>query len=136
MRLALPTLLFSLSMIVSAAAAEPMPLCGKGPRADCVVDGDTIWIGREKIRLAGIDAPEGDGRCAAERELAARAMLRLAELMSEATGVERLGLDRYGRTLAIILTTAGSVNDALVSERLARPWEGSRKSWCGAQASS
>ena len=47
-----------------------------------VIDGDTlavrarIWLGQEltvRARIAGIDAPELRGRCAAERDLAVRA---------------------------------------------------------------
>lgn len=113
------------------AAAEPMALCGKGLRGDCVVDGDTVWIGREKIRLANIDAPESDGKCDAERELAARARARLAELMGEAGSIRRIGTDVYGRTLAVIGTRDDSVNEILVSEKLVRRWEGRRRSWCG-----
>lgn len=130
MRLAPAFLALLFALLPHGAAADPMALCGKGPRSDCVVDGDTLWIGREKIRLVGIDAPESDASCDAERELAGRATIRLAELMSGAVAVERQGQDRYGRTLAVILTKGGSVNEALVSENLARHWQGRREPWC------
>ncbi len=32
--------------------------CHTGGGINCVVDGDTFWIGGEKVRIAGIDAPE------------------------------------------------------------------------------
>lgn len=127
----LPALLGLLFLLpIQNAAGGSMPLCGSGPRTDCVVDGDTLWLGREKIRLAGIDAPESDGRCASERDLAARAKSRLAELMTGARGIERQGIDRYGRTLAVITTDKGSINEALIVENLARPWQGRRQPWC------
>jgi micrococcal nuclease len=31
--------------------------CQWGGGSNCVVDGDTFWIGGEKVRIAGIDAP-------------------------------------------------------------------------------
>ncbi|MEV5031660.1 thermonuclease family protein [Sphingobium sp. LMC3-1-1.1] len=68
-----------------------------------VVDGDTIRAGGERIRLLGIDAPEihgcrqgrvcvpGDGQ-ASKRSLEA--------MMGGRISVQRVGQDRYGRTLA------------------------------------
>jgi endonuclease YncB( thermonuclease family) len=76
------------------ASAEPMARCHGPYRTTCVVNGDTVWIAGEKIRLADIDAPEVEGQCNAERQGAARAAERLAELLS--TGpylIERRGLD-------------------------------------------
>lgn len=32
--------------------------CFKGGGTNCVVDGDTAWIDRVKVRVADIDAPE------------------------------------------------------------------------------
>jgi len=68
-----------------------------------VIDGDTIRAGDERIRLLGIDAPEihgcrqgrvcapGDGQ-ASKRSLEA--------MMGGRISVQRVGQDRYGRTLA------------------------------------
>lgn len=68
-----------------------------------VVDGDTIRLGSERVRLLGIDAPEihgcrpgrvcvpGDGE-ASKRSL--------ARMISGGIRVQRVGQDRYGRTLA------------------------------------
>ena len=39
-----------------------MPICGFGRRINCVVDGDTLWLDGEKIRLDSINAPEVEGR--------------------------------------------------------------------------
>jgi hypothetical protein len=57
-----------------------------------VVDGDTIRLGAERIRILNIDAPETEGRakCNAERRLAALATMTLTEII---TG-ERLEIDR------------------------------------------
>lgn len=62
-----------------AFPATALPICGNGLRVTCVVDGDPVWIEREKIRLLGIDAPElSPPRCGQEALWAAEARDRLA----------------------------------------------------------
>ena len=114
-------------MILAALTAAALAVCPTtGTRHHCVIDGDTIWWQGEKIRIAEIDTPEMDGRCAAERALARQAQARLVELLAEhPVRFKRVGVDRYGRTLA----TFGAVSEALISEGLAQPWE-ERKEWC------
>lgn len=114
-------------MILTAIA---IAICPPPPaqRITCVVDGDTVWIDREKIRLADIDAPEINSECAAERALAIRALDRLAALLTgREVSIKRKGTDRYGRTLAKF----DDIGDQLVHEGLARRWEGKRRGWCG-----
>jgi endonuclease YncB( thermonuclease family) len=113
------------------AAANAIGYCGKGPRIDCIVDGDTLWLNGEKIRLAGIDAPEPHGRCVAESRISARASARLKQLV-EAGGwtIERTGRDRFGRTLARFRTAQGTFGEVLVREGLAKVWHGHKARWC------
>lgn len=113
------------------AAVRPMPICGGGKRISCVVDGDTFWIDGEKVRIASIDAPEVQGRCQRERDLARRATERLSGILS--TGgfqLTRTGVDRYGRTLALVDTGRGEAGAILVREGLAKRWEGRKAEWC------
>ena len=97
-----------------------------------VVDGDTLRIGAERIRLSDIDAPEtSQAKCRAERRLGERAKGRMGELVADGELViERRGLDRYGRTLATVTAGGVDVGAQLVAEGLARPYEGRRRSWC------
>lgn len=79
------------------------------------VDGDTLRCGRERIRLLGIDAPELPGHCHQGRNCApgdpfASMQSLTAALRSGPISIERVGQDRYGRTLALV--TAGKVNVA------------------------
>src|SRR5918997_6175625 len=61
-------------------------LCHEGGGTNCVVDGDTVWIAGEKVRIAGIDAPEThEPQCAAEAELGKRSAVRLQALLSSGT---------------------------------------------------
>ncbi|MFC3722024.1 thermonuclease family protein [Neoaquamicrobium sediminum] len=106
------------------------------PVALRIWDGDTFRIGfgsgSERVRLADIDAPEIEGKCAYERELARRSQLRLAELLSgRPIVIVRQGQDRHGRTLAILSIASGNVGGILVREGLARNWHGRREPWCG-----
>lgn len=118
-------------LALASSPAAAMDICGSGKRHTCVVDGDTVWIAGEKIRLLDIDAPETDGACDAERMLSAQATRRLAELLeTDAARIERDGLDRFGRTLAILRIGGVSAGGQLVEEGLARPWSGRRESWC------
>jgi micrococcal nuclease len=112
-----------LALALAIAACQPPP----AQRVTCVVDGDTVWIEREKIRLLDIDAPEMEGRCPAERALAVRSRDRLIVLLrGREVTIAREGLDKYGRTLARL----DDVGDQLVREGLARRW-GDRRGWCG-----
>jgi len=112
-------------------AARAMPICGGGYRANCVVDGDTVWIDHEKIRLETIDAPEIHGRCNYETDLAAKATKRLQSLLSgRRMTIVRSGNDIYGRTLARVSTDRGEIGGILASEGLARLWTGHREPWC------
>lgn len=101
---------------------------------NCVVDGDTFRFHGEKIRIADIDTPETHGpRCAAEGELGAQATRRLQTLMNEGPFSLESGdrdTDRYGRTLRVVTRKGQSIGNQLVTEGLARHWDGARRPWC------
>lgn len=103
-----------------------------------VVDGDTITVGGETIRIANIDAPEtGRAKCDAERRLGKAAARRTADLVAAGVVVLHRGdpatgrkFDRYGRTLATVSVNGRDVGKVLVAEGLARLWDGKRHPWC------
>ncbi len=109
--------------------------CGKGKRVTCVVDGDTVWLDGEKIRVADIDTPEiTNPKCRSERERGERAANRLVSLLNQgAIRIEGSGdrdKDKYGRLLRTIAVNGRGVGDILIREELARPWTGQRRPWC------
>lgn len=107
-----------------------MTICIEPIWHNCIVDGDTVWVGSEKIRLQSMDAPEIDGRCSYERELAQRAKRRLSAILSSSPfSVSRSGKDRYGRALAAIYNSDGEAGATMVREGLARVWRGRREPW-------
>lgn len=97
-------------------------------------DGDTFRVGSrggESVRIFNIDAPEIEGRCRFEIDLAQQSKLELARLMDgHQVRIQRQGKDRYGRTLAAISIDGQDVGDQLVSKGLARTWSGRREPWC------
>lgn len=95
-----------------------------------VIDGDTIHIGGENIRILDLDTPEMRGKCDAERRLARLAKKRLQTLLNAPYRVERRGKGYYGRTLAHVWVNGEKVSDVLIREGYGRPYAGGRKPWC------
>lgn len=108
--------------------------CSGPVRTTCVVDGDTFWLEGTKIRIADINTPEvSSSQCGAELALGERATDRLVALLNEG-GFSLETVDRdedsFGRKLRIVTRNGESLGSILVSEGLAEPWTGSRRSWC------
>jgi micrococcal nuclease len=115
--------------------AATFTLCAKKMQANCVIDGDTIRYGGEKVRIMDIDAPEiHEPKCASEKALGDRATLRLLEIINAGPiTLVRVGhrdRDQYGRHLRTIQRNGRSITEVMVAEGLARKWDGRRRSWC------
>lgn len=100
-----------------------------------VWDGDSIRLGltseAEAVRIFNIDAPEIEGQCAYETNLAQHSKNRLASLLAgQRVEINRQGKDRYGRSLAAVTVNGVDAGHILVSEGMARSWSGRRESWC------
>lgn len=123
----------------SVGPATPAPairfgLCHSGGGTNCVVDGDTFWMAREKIRIADIDTPETHPpRCAEEARLGAAATARLHALLNAGPftlqPIDR-DTDRYGRKLRVVMRGGESLGGVLVDEGLARWYGNGRRRWC------
>ena len=99
-----------------------------------VVDGDTIAVDGEMVRIIGLDAPETHRpQCEAERRLGEAATARLRALVAEGVTMQSHGRDRWHRTLAVVTDRRGrDVADVLIREGLARNYNGRgrREGWC------
>lgn len=108
--------------------------CQWGGGSNCVVDGDTFRIRGEKVRIAGIDAPETHpSRCAYEARLGNAATTRLHALLnSGAVTMTHIDRDRdvYGRLLRNVQVDGADVGEAMVGAGVAREYGGGRRSWC------
>jgi micrococcal nuclease len=122
-----------------AAASVQFSLCSGSMDTDCVVDGDTIRVKNDKIRLVGFNTPETcEPACPAEAAKGEQAKLRLLELLNSgslafAATADR-DRDRYGRLLRSVAVNGRDVADILISEGLAEPYQGG-KSAIGARRS-
>jgi Micrococcal nuclease (thermonuclease) homologs len=135
-------------MLVTAYLCAAAAVCDATPTRVFVLDGDTVVINQERIRLDGIDAPELKGKCDNEKRLANAARMRLGEIIDGSHlivarkpidrrgefGEQRFKTDRYGRTLAPLLADGHDVGEQILREGLARKWtkkwDGRQEPWC------
>lgn len=108
-------------------------LCGKDHSEACVIDGDTLAIGKRRVRLTGFDAPELDGECETERLLARQARDELAAWLNtgpfELDGGAEPPRDRYGRELRAARRGGEDLADTMLERGLARSGAQDRD-WC------
>ena len=115
--------------------------CGPGRGNACVTDGDTFKLGRRKIRIVGIDAPETHpANCAEEARLGEAATVELMRLLNQGpfamTGRIDDMTDRYGRDLRVVTRkkpdgSTQSIAEDMRSSGLAHRYLGTKTSWCG-----
>ena len=125
----------SVKQLASIANIPRFNICAGPVRRTCVVDGDTIWLEGEKIRIADVDTPEiSEPKCQSEYDRGISARDRLADLLNEGEfDVLPIGgrdQDGYGRKLRVLVRNGQSIGDQLVREGLARTWTGRREPWC------
>jgi len=119
LRLGLSLAVMLAASLISCASA-PAAEFDRQPLSGCVVtDGDTIRCEGERIRLLGIDAPELEGHCRPGRECVAGDPLRSKLALEQAIAgkpltIERVGKDRYGRTLGVIYAGGQNVSCTLI----------------------
>ena len=115
--------------------------CGPGRGNACVIDGDTFKLGKRKVRIVGIDAPETHpANCPEEARLGEAATAELMRLLNHGpfTMTARIddSRDRYGRDLRVISRTrpdgrGQSVAADMRAVGLAHRYLGYKTSWCG-----
>lgn len=97
------------------------------------VDGDTLEINGERVRILDIDTPEVTyAKCGREKIAGFRAAIALQELLETGKPItlQRHGTDKYDRTLAHVFVGDISVSDYMLQSGHARPYGGGSKSWC------
>ena len=95
------------------------------------LDGDTIIVGQEHIRIVGLDTPEIRGRCLEDAEKAVEAKAALTRLLTAGSvQIERSAFpDRYGRTLAVVKVDGIDVAETMISGGYARPLKAHERRW-------
>jgi len=110
-------LAIALCLLPFAATATDIPGLVVGQAS--VIDGDTIEIHGQRIRLEGIDAPESNQVCEAQGKRDVRcgqqAALFLADMIGRQTVYcSQTGTDRYRRVLADCEVAGRNIGDAMV----------------------
>lgn len=113
------TLIVIATMALPASAAVAENITG----VPTVIDGDTIDIHGQRIRLHGIDAPESKQICVsggAKYRCGQKAALALSDRIGRGSVTcEARDTDRYGRVIAVCFKDQEDLNGWLVSQGLA-----------------
>lgn len=114
--------------------------CGVGRSHACVVDGDTFRLGKRRVRIIGIDAPETHpARCTEEARLGEAATVKLQQLLNqgpfEMVAPAYGSTDKYGRDLRTVQRKRpdGSWQSIATNMResgLAHRYTGFKTGWC------
>ena len=107
---------------VRAAAGERETISGVAR----VLDGDTFEVAGERVRLIGIDSPEGAQMCQADGHDWPCGQIATAEVYAvvgaDPVTCEVYGRDRWGRALAECFQAGQSINAAIVRRGWALSW--------------
>lgn len=104
-----------------------------------VIDGDTIDVHGERIRVVNLDAPDvgSHAKCPLEEregQAAKSYAINLVRAADEVGLADREGLDRYGRSLARITLDGEDFAAMMIAAGHGRPWRGRSSNWCVADA--
>ena len=112
-------------------------LCENRASSACVIDGDTIMIGKRKIRMSGYNAPELAGECSEEKSLALESRGALVQWLNAGpflmSGGDVPPYDKYGRELREFRRGNDWLADVMIRGGLAQQsgWGFVRGGWCG-----
>ena len=105
---------FVFSLVLSPVVQSQKLITGKAK----VIDGDTIHIGNNKIRLHGIDAPEQKQTCTIEGNewnCGLDAMIFLSNLINKKSVSCKINdIDRYKRFVAICFIDNININQVMI----------------------
>ncbi len=106
--------------------------CANHKTPGCVLDGDTIYVGRKRVEIAGLDAPQiSDAQCALEESRGVDAAVRLLALLNSGkVNVSSTFHDQFGRAVRKVEVDGRDVATAMISAGVAREYGGGRRSWC------
>ena len=124
----------SILLIIAFGSAHADNLTGK-PR---ITDGDTFWIGKTKIRLHGIDAPETKQECAGQDGTPYRCGEASTDALRALVGVspvrcEGNTFDRYKRLIATCYSGNININAEMVRQGWALAYRRYSKDYVSAE---
>ena len=104
-----------------------------------IVDGDTVdvdvdlgfavWLKKQRVRMHGSDTPESRTRDLTEKWYGKLSKKWLEDtLANQEVTLKSLGKGKFGRILGILEINGQSINDKMIEENMAVPYEGQSKS--------
>ena len=102
-----------------------------------ILDGDTLELGKTRVRLHGIDAPESRQSCVVDGhrwacgEKATRALTE--RIGSRTVGCEERARDRYGRSVAVCRVAGEDLNAWMVRQGWALAYRRYSRAYVGAE---
>jgi micrococcal nuclease len=117
----------------AARRARMFRQCYESDGPNCVVTGDTIYVAGQKLRIAGIEAPQIDhARCPEERGRGIDSAVRLADLLNSGkVSVGPAFRDSAGREVRSVELDGLDLGQRMIDEGIAKPADGSSTDWCG-----
>jgi endonuclease YncB( thermonuclease family) len=116
----------------AAARAQRFGQCYNAEGTNCVLDGGTIYVGGERVQIAGIAAPQIQGAaCSRERSRGIEAAVRLADLLN--SGKVTLGRafrEPDGREVRKVQVDGEDVAATMIDAGVAREPGSEDGSWC------
>lgn len=140
------TTIFAITLLpitsIASAACYDWPL--RERHGEYAYDGDTIYvnipglpgeIAEMSVRVRGVDTPEIRGKCESEKSLAGKARDFARQSLKSAKRVEFCEPEwgRYGgRVVASVRIDGRALDQELINQGLARPYDGKtkRQPWC------
>ena len=97
-----------------------------------VVDGDTIVVGDEHIRVHKLDAPEiRNAECSTEKALGLQAKAFVEGYLYDAEiTITRTGKKTWGRSEADVYVDGVSLTDTVIAHGYGVRWSGDKHDWC------
>lgn len=110
-------LVLALISVLAAPPAHAADIAGKAR----VIDGDTIVVAGERIRLRGIDAPEMDQECRSHKGIAYKCGVLAAKALAGIVGSQPVTCkdatrDRSGRLAAVCFIGWANINEQMVAD--------------------
>lgn len=139
------SLLLTVGLLIGTPAHAQNTSKGHFSGTSRAIDGDTLMVGGQRVRLIGIDAPESEQTCKLAwnawtcGEDAKAALRRTVE--GNTVDCDRKGYDVYGRTLATCTLATGSqtgrdLGEAMLAAGFAIAISGGPPSYSGIEAKS
>jgi len=115
----------------AAAEAARFDECYNGT-PNCVFDGGTIRMNREKLTIAGMDVPPiRSAQCETERSQGINAAVKLVELLNSGkVSVGPAFQDKDGRMSRRVLVNGRDVAETMIADGVAREYDPKAPGWC------